>query len=109
MAREELEKKEHVFQIYFTGCGGDVLTGKYNDHTPAARDEFRARLLRAMEAAIVCTKFAPAESIQWRTVDLKLPLYTAPAAAAGKNGAKAGAKWTRGGNRSPIASTARCC
>ena len=35
MAREELEKKEGVFQVYFTGCAGDILVGKYNDGTPA--------------------------------------------------------------------------
>ena len=76
MAREELEKKEEVFQVYFTGCGGDVLVGKYNDGTRAARDEFRGRLLRGMEAAIAATKLVPVETIQWRTVDLKLPLFT---------------------------------
>ena len=40
MAREELEKKEHVFQVYFTGCAGDILVGKYNDGTPATRAKF---------------------------------------------------------------------
>jgi hypothetical protein len=28
MAREELQEKENVFQVYFTGCAGDVLVGK---------------------------------------------------------------------------------
>jgi hypothetical protein len=73
MAREELEKNENVFQVYFTGCGGDVLVGKYNDGTRAARDEFRGRLLRSMEAAIAATRYVPVESIQWRAVDLRLP------------------------------------
>ena len=41
MAREELEKKENVFQIYFTGCAGDILVGKYNDGTPATRRQVR--------------------------------------------------------------------
>jgi len=73
MAREELQKKENVFQIYFTGCAGDTLVGKYNDGTRAAREEFRERLLRGMEAAVAATKLEPVEAIQWRTVDLKLP------------------------------------
>ena len=30
-ARETLQRKEGVFQIYFTGCGGDITVGKYND------------------------------------------------------------------------------
>lgn len=73
MAREELEKKEDVFQVYFTGCAGDILVGKYNDGTRAARDEFRGRILRGMEAAIASTKLVPIQSVQWRTYELKLP------------------------------------
>ena len=73
LAREDLEQKENVFEIYFTGCGGDVLAGKYNDGTRAAREEFRGRILRGMEAAVADTKLAPIDAIQWRTYDLKLP------------------------------------
>jgi hypothetical protein len=76
MAREELEKKEGVFQVYFTGCAGDVLVGKYNDGTPATRDKFAHRLLAGMQAAIAATRWAPAESIQWRST-AKLPLCAA--------------------------------
>jgi len=78
MARETLEKKENVFQVYFTGCAGDVLVGKYNDGTPSTRDKFAQRLLAGMEAAIAATRLALAESIQWRSTELKLPLYTRP-------------------------------
>ena len=35
IARERLQEKEGVFQIYFTGCAGDVTAGKYNDGSPA--------------------------------------------------------------------------
>jgi len=76
MAREALEKKEGVFQVYFTGCAGDILVGKYNDGTPATRDRFSQRLLAGMEAAIAATRMAPVESIEWRSAELKLPLYT---------------------------------
>jgi hypothetical protein len=78
LAREALEKQENVFQVYFTGCAGDVLTGKYNDGTPAAREQFAQRLLAGMEAAIAATRWAPAESLQWRIAAVKLPLYTGP-------------------------------
>jgi hypothetical protein len=78
MAREALEKKEGVFQIYFTGCAGDVTMGKYNDGTPAAREQFAQRLLAGMEAAIGATRFVAAGPMQWRTLDLKLPLYAPP-------------------------------
>ncbi len=78
MAREELEKKEGVFQIYFTGCAGDVLVGKYNDGTPATRAKFAERILAGMEAAIAATRLAPAESIVWRSGEVKLPLLASP-------------------------------
>ena len=78
MAREALEKKEGVFQVYFTGCAGDVLVGKYNDGTPATREKFAQRLLAGMEAAIAATQWAPAESIQWRSTEVKLPLVRRP-------------------------------
>jgi len=40
MAREELEKREGVFQVYFTGCSGDITAGKYNPGTPESRQGF---------------------------------------------------------------------
>ena len=73
-ARKRLQREEKVPQIYFTGCGGDVAMGKYNDGTPKARDELTARLLAGMKAAIAATRWAPAEHIVWRTVPLLLPL-----------------------------------
>jgi hypothetical protein len=88
MAREELEKKEGVFQVYFTGCAGDVLVGKYNDGTPATRDAFAHRLLAGMEAAIATTRWAPAESIQWRSTEVKLPLYAGPERTVAENRAR---------------------
>jgi hypothetical protein len=88
MAREELEQKEHVFQVYFTGCAGDVLVGKYNDGTPATRAKFAQRLLAGMEAAIAATQWAPAESIQWRSTELRLPLYAGPGRTPAENRAR---------------------
>lgn len=78
IARETLEKQEGVFQVYFTACGGDVLVGKYNDGTPAIQKVFAERMLAGMQAAIAATRFAPAESIMWRSAELKLPLYAPP-------------------------------
>jgi len=78
MAREALEKKEDVFQVYFTGCAGDVLVGKYNDGTPQCREQLSRRLLAGMEAAITATRFEPAESLQWRGTTVKLPAYAGP-------------------------------
>ncbi len=73
-ARKQLEEKEGVFQLYFTGCGGNVTMGKYNDGSRQARNELVGRLLSGMEAAIAATRFVPAEKVNWRTAELSLPL-----------------------------------
>ena len=72
-AREAMEQKEGVFQVYFTGCAGDVALGKYNDGSPKARKELAARLLAGIEASVAATKLKPACPIQWRTYPLTLP------------------------------------
>jgi len=77
-ARDRLEKKEGVPQIYFTGCGGDITVGKYNDGSPEARRQLAARLQAGMEAAIAATRFVPVGQLRWRTVPLILPPRTDP-------------------------------
>lgn len=75
-ARERLQRKENVVQVYFTGCAGDVAMGKYNDGSRAARNRLTQRMLDAMEASIASTQLVPVERLQWRTVPLLLPLRT---------------------------------
>jgi hypothetical protein len=77
-ARERLQEKEGVFQIYFTGCAGDVAMGKYNDGTPRARGELTDRLYAGMEAAAASTRLVPVDAIQWRTLPVSLPARTDP-------------------------------
>ncbi len=72
-AREALQCKEGVFQIYFDGCGGDITMGKYNDGSRACRVALARRLLAGMEAAVAATTFTPAREIHWRTYPLRLP------------------------------------
>ena len=72
MARQRLEKKEGVFQIYFTGCSGDVAMGKYNDHSLQARKELTDRLYAGMEASAAAAKLTPAKSIEWRVAPVSL-------------------------------------
>jgi hypothetical protein len=74
LAREAVERDEHVFQIYFTGCSGDVTVGKYNDGSEQALTNLTDRLKAAMQAAIGKTRFAPAKTLQWRTNSFVLPL-----------------------------------
>jgi hypothetical protein len=77
-ARETLEKEEHVFQIYFNGCGGDIAVGKYNDGTKKSRQAFAARLLAGMKGAVAATTFAPVGPIRWRTYPLQLTYRNEP-------------------------------
>ncbi len=65
IARERLQEKEGVFQIYFTGCAGDIAAGKYNDGTPQARAELANRIYAAMEASVAATRFARSKPIRW--------------------------------------------
>lgn len=88
LARERLEQTEHVFQIYFTGCAGDVTMGKYNDGSPEARQELADRLLAGMQAAIAATRFAAVDRLQWQTVAVTLTPRTDGDRAADVNRAK---------------------
>jgi hypothetical protein len=72
-AREALEKEEGVFQIYFTGCAGNVTVGKYNDTSDEARASLARRLGHGMREAIAATRFSPAIELQWRVEELRLP------------------------------------
>lgn len=71
MAREWLQEQEGVFQVYFTGCGGNIAAGKYNDGTPEARQGLYERLRAAMKAAAEATVYAAAEDAVWRAVPVQ--------------------------------------
>jgi len=73
-AREALEKEENIFQVYFTGCAGDVTVGKYNNGSVEARAGLAQRLEQGMKASIAATRFEPARELRWRNIDLRLPL-----------------------------------
>jgi len=70
-ARDRLEKEEGAFQIYFTGCGGDITVGKYNDGSREAREPLAQRLLAGMKASVAATKYQPAGKLVWRSVPVK--------------------------------------
>lgn len=83
-AREALESRESVPQIYFTGASGDVTAGKYNDGSPAARQALAQRLQSGLEASIAATRFYPAARLRWESAEFRLPAKPAsdPAAVA---------------------------
>ncbi|MBM3861200.1 MAG: hypothetical protein FJ395_16350 [Verrucomicrobia bacterium] len=65
-----------VPHIYFTGAGGNVTAGKYNDGSPENRPVLAQRLARGMEEAWKATRKSPlrAADIEWRVKAVALPL-----------------------------------
>jgi hypothetical protein len=61
-----------VFQMYASGCSGNVTAGKYNDGDPANRAVLADRLRTAMSAAWKATTKAPVKDVAFRSVPLAL-------------------------------------
>lgn len=62
-----------VFQIYFTGCGGDTTAGKYNDGAHTNRAVLAGRLYEGMAAAWKATKRERLSTVDFRVAKLRLP------------------------------------
>jgi hypothetical protein len=60
-----------VFQVYFTGCAGNVTAGKYNDGAKENRPVLRDRIYSAMVAAWKETERYALDGWQWRVHPLK--------------------------------------
>lgn len=71
LARRQLEDEEHVPQLYFTGCAGNIAAGKYNDGSPRARAELTARLYAAMRAASTNAQRIAVTRLDWRTTPVR--------------------------------------
>ena len=61
-----------VFQVYATGCSGNVTAGKYNDGSPANRAVLADRIHRAMAEAWAATERSPIGRAAFRTTPLRL-------------------------------------
>ncbi len=73
LARARRQKElPDVFQIYFSGCSGNVTAGKYNDGARTNRVVLADRLHAAMVAAWRETRRQPVQTISFRSVPLKL-------------------------------------
>jgi hypothetical protein len=64
------------FQVYFTGCAGNITAGKYNDGNHKNRPVLRDRMYDAMQAAWKATARHAVKGFQWRSEAVKLPPRT---------------------------------
>lgn len=73
MARNIRQKEvPEAFQMYISGCSGNVTAGKYNDGATANRAVLAGRLREAMSGAWDATRREPLKRIGFRTVPLNL-------------------------------------
>ncbi len=74
LARQKRQDEDpQVFQVYFTGCAGNVTAGKYNDGSHANRPVLRDRIYEGMKAAWQATQRQPVSSFAWKVEPVKLP------------------------------------
>ena len=79
IARHRMQQKHpDVFQVYVTGCSGDVTAGKYNRRTPEDREALANRLLAGMEAAWKTTRRTPLKEAAFRLAHLELDFHPSP-------------------------------
>ncbi len=66
------QQRDHpkVFQIFVTGCSGDITAGKYNDGSPAMRPLLADRMYQGMKKAWANTKRQPLRQLDFRTQPL---------------------------------------
>ncbi len=72
LARQKRQAEDDkVFQVYFTGCAGNVTAGKYNDGAKENRPVLRDRIHAAMKAAWEATKRHELKELDWRLEPVK--------------------------------------
>ncbi len=76
IARDRREKQLGVPHIYFSGAGGNITAGKYNDGSPENRPVLAERMEKAMREAWEKTEKTPLIStdFDWNNTEVLLPL-----------------------------------
>ncbi len=76
LARAEREQQLSVMHVHFTGAGGNVAAGKYNDGSTEMRPVLTRRLAEGMRQAWETTVKTPirAGDVQWRVQSVALPV-----------------------------------
>ena len=73
LARQKLQDEDKkVFQVYFTGCSGNVTAGKSNDGAKANRAILRDRMFDAMKSSFKSTRRMAVTGWDWRVEPVKL-------------------------------------
>ncbi|MBL9177723.1 MAG: hypothetical protein JNM65_06650 [Verrucomicrobiaceae bacterium] len=72
IAREKRTQEDGVPHIYFTGCGGNIGAGKYNDGTPPMRPLLAGRIHAAMVESEKEAKRVPLTTLAWKHVPVVL-------------------------------------
>ena len=72
IAREKRTQEDGVPHLYFTGCGGNIGAGKYNDGTPEMRPMLADRIHAAMVESEKDAKRVPLTKIAWKHVPVVL-------------------------------------
>jgi hypothetical protein len=76
--RKRQDEQPDVFQVYFTGCAGNITAGKYNDGSDPLRNILRDRIRAAMAAAWDATERQPVADLSWRVEPVRLPPRAEP-------------------------------
>lgn len=92
--RRRLTDDGRVFQMYVSGCSGNVTAGKFNDGSPENRGILADRMHRGMVAAWNATERHAIERVEFRCGELRLP-------------AREGEGYTEEGLRQRLANDAR--
>ncbi len=80
IARDRMQRLfPGTFQIYATGCSGDVTAGKYNRGTAEDREALAARLQAGMVAARKNTRRVPLSQVAFRNAQVALEFHSSPA------------------------------
>jgi hypothetical protein len=74
IAREARSAEDQTLHIYFTGCGGNVTAGKYNDGNPDNRPVLAHRILEAMRNSESALQIRPVQQISWKYSSVLLPV-----------------------------------
>lgn len=66
IARERRTREDGVPHLYFTGCGGNIGAGKYNDGSPENRPLLAERIHQAMIDSEKAASMKPLTGFSWR-------------------------------------------